>query len=80
MISWYTKETFFYRMVNLQLRSGNLASIWRLRLVIFEFAHQLREFSFEKEKNPHFLFRETVMARTELEMLKLSLGGQPLML
>jgi len=35
MITWYTKESFVYRMINNTLRKGRLLEIYYIRVLIF---------------------------------------------
>ena len=41
-IYWYTRDTFLYKMVNMALRTENIAVVWRLRFYIQDLYEQLK--------------------------------------
>ena len=42
-LQWYTRGTFFFKMVNMALRTENIVVIWRLRFYIQDLHEQLKQ-------------------------------------
>ena len=50
-IYWYTRDTFLYKMVNMALRTENVAIVWRLRFYIQDLYQQLKRVHAEQKQN-----------------------------
>jgi tetratricopeptide (TPR) repeat protein len=64
-ISWYTRESFIYKMVNKSFREGNFLSIFYLRYFIKNLCTEINDI-----KNgyvPEYVYRATLMSKNELE-------------
>ena len=62
VISWYTRETFFYRTVNTALRSDNIHMMFLLRLYIFDIQQQLEKYQCQNRLK---VYRYQTMSKDE---------------
>ena len=63
-ISWYTRDTFLYKMVNMALRTENIVVVWRLRFFIQDMYRQLQRL--HKEQKEAFIGMYAAMIRGDL--------------
>ena len=70
VINWYTKESFFYRMINNTLRSSNPINIFKLRLPIFFLNKALVKLSKGEPAFPKTIFCGTIINKAEFELWK----------
>ena len=76
-ISWYTRETFLYKLINQALRTEDVEQLYTFRFYIADLSTRLTQ-EFEKikggvEKNVR-LYRGANLSKDELERLKTSEG------
>jgi len=67
---WYTRESFFYRIINSALRSEDIHRIFLLRSFIFDIQQQLQK---HQCNEPLTVFRSQIMSTNELIILKKSI-------
>jgi len=68
----YTRESFFYSMLNNALRKDNLLDIFELRYPIYLLNKSLNEI--EVKSNPKILYRGTKYNKKEFEVLNQHIG------
>ncbi|CAF1418416.1 unnamed protein product [Adineta steineri] len=68
---WYTKETFFYKILNAALRTQNIHMIFLFRAFIYDIYRQLQE---SQSKRPLQVYRSQLMSSDELDSLKNNIG------
>ncbi len=59
IITWYTKESFLYRMINNTIRSQSLTDIFLIRYIIYMLDAQLRNCKNEEYYYTKKLYRGT---------------------
>ena len=68
---WYTRDAFFYRIMNKALRVQNIEMLFLLRSYIFDIYHQLR---FYQLKTSIRVYRWQLMGKEEIYSLKRGIG------
>ena len=68
---WYTRESFFYRTINLALRSNNIHMMFLLRSYIYDIQQQLQKHQFNGAIT---VYRSQIMSKNELDIFKRSNG------
>jgi tetratricopeptide (TPR) repeat protein len=68
---WYTRESFFYKILNAALRSQNIHIIFLFRECISDIHHQLEKY---QSKNILQVYRSQLMSRDEVDNLKKYIG------
>ena len=68
---WYTRESFLYRSLNKALRIQNIDLLYLFRFFMRDIAEQLR---CHRCSSPMQLYRGQIIAKTELNALKNSIG------
>jgi hypothetical protein len=63
-IYWYTRDTFLYKMVNMALRTENIAVIWRLRFYIQDLYQQLKRLHAEQKQISTGMYDDMNLDRT----------------
>ena len=66
-LQWYTRESFFYRVLNKALRTQNIELLFLLRSVICDIGQQLQS---HRSKSPLHVYRGQLMSRDELNSLR----------
>jgi len=69
IINWYTKESYFYNMLNENFRHSNFSNLFRLRYPIFELKNALSKYKINENKKPEFLYRATKINESDLNLL-----------
>ncbi|CAF1570505.1 unnamed protein product [Rotaria magnacalcarata] len=68
---WYSRESFFYNVLNRALRNENIHIIFLFREFISDIYHQLKEY---QVKTPITTYRCQLMSSDELKTMKASVG------
>ncbi|CAF3912977.1 unnamed protein product, partial [Adineta steineri] len=68
---WYTRESFFYKILNAALRTQNIHMIFLFRAFIYDIYHQLQ---YDQAKDPLQVYRSQLMSVDELDSLKNNIG------
>ena len=68
---WYTRESFFYRILNKALRTQNIELLFLLRSFIFDIGQQLQ---YHQSKSRLRVFRGQLMSRDEMNSLRKHIG------
>lgn len=68
---WYTRQSFFYKTLNVALRTQDIHMIVLFRAVIVDIYHQLQK---NQAKNPLRVYRSQLMSSDELDHLKQKTG------
>jgi len=71
VLSWYTRESFFYKILNAALRTQNIHMIFLLRVFIVDIHHQLQKY---QAKCLLRVYRSQRMSSDELDDLKNYIG------
>jgi hypothetical protein len=77
-IYWYTRETFFYRIINRILRTRNLNSVFKLRLVITDLISELKAAQLNAHSiidYPLTVYRGQIMGSEDITLLKSAIGN-----
>ncbi|CAF4259660.1 unnamed protein product, partial [Rotaria sordida] len=77
-ISWYTKDTFLYRIINKALRTKNLSLIYKFRFIIKDLHNQLtlaHNQQFVPNSNSITTYRGQLLKQDELNTLKENVHG-----
>jgi hypothetical protein len=74
IITWYTKHTFFYSMLNNTLRGDDIVSIFSLRYPIYLMNKKLNELK-NPEVLPEYLYRGAKFHKSESLVLKNQIGN-----
>jgi len=69
LIEWYTKESYFYYLLNNTLRKNNLINIFRMRYIIHEMKNALLKFNITEKDRPEMLYRASLIHEDELILL-----------
>ncbi|CAF1271683.1 unnamed protein product [Adineta steineri] len=70
-LSWYTRESFFYKTLNAALRKENIHMIYLYRSFIIDIQNQLEN---HQCQCPNRVYRSQLMSTDELKHLKSSIG------
>ena len=70
-LQWYTRESFFYRILNKALRTQNIELLFLLRSFIFDIGQQLQ---YHQSKSRLRVFRGQLMSRDEMNSLREHVG------
>ncbi|CAF4138303.1 unnamed protein product, partial [Adineta steineri] len=68
---WYTKESFFYKVLNAALRTQNIHMMFLFRSFIYDIYRQLQK---SQSKHPLQVYRCQLMSNDELNSLKQNIG------
>ncbi|CAF0877888.1 unnamed protein product [Adineta steineri] len=68
---WYTKESFFYKILNAALRTQNIHMMFLFRSFIYDIYRQLQKY---QSKHPLQVYRCQLMSNDELNSLKQNIG------
>ncbi|CAF2895311.1 unnamed protein product [Rotaria sp. Silwood2] len=71
VLSWYTRESFFYKTLNAALRTQNIHMIFLFRKFISDIQHQLQ---YGQVKSPLRVYRSQMMSNDELDILQRHIG------
>jgi hypothetical protein len=78
VIDWYTRDTFFYVLLNKTLRTEkNLNNIFKLRLIIPDLISELRRIQSDYHEMTHYppiVYRGQQMTKQELQQIKSHVG------
>ncbi|CAF3234448.1 unnamed protein product [Rotaria sp. Silwood2] len=82
-IEWYTKDSFFYRLLNGALRSENFEVIYKFRSFIADLHQQLKtmhqtyvdQLFSSADKNVFEVYRGQLLPKSEFEKLKQNING-----
>ncbi|CAF1371145.1 unnamed protein product, partial [Rotaria sp. Silwood1] len=82
-IEWYTKDSFFYRLLNGALRSENFEVIYKFRSFIADLHQQLKtmhqnyvdQLFSSTDKNVFEVYRGQLLPKREFEKLKKNING-----
>jgi len=69
LINWYTKESYFYSLLNNTLRENNITSIFRIRYIIQEMKNALLKFKVTEKDRPEMLYRASLIHEDEIKLL-----------
>jgi len=70
IVEWYSKECFFYRMLNNTLRDNNIISIFKIRLAIFYLDKNLHIMGEDIKNYPQKLYKGSEIEKHEFEFWK----------
>ncbi|CAF0912161.1 unnamed protein product [Didymodactylos carnosus] len=75
-ITWYTRDSFVYRIVNRAIRTQDVDALIQLRYFIFDLCTLLKKTSDEQKQNrvSRILYRGLRLTDTEIEQLKANEG------
>jgi len=77
IVNWYTRESFFYKILNNCLRIATASSILYCRLALNDVERAIKEIYEEKSKNFNgLLFRGTYISSQEWEQLQQNVGKE----
>ncbi|CAF1463345.1 unnamed protein product [Adineta ricciae] len=71
VLSWYTKETFFYKTLNTCLRKQNIHMMFLFHEYLSDINQQLKQY---QSKDSITVYRGQMMSNEELERIKSSMG------
>ena len=68
---WYTRDSFFYKVLNKALRVQNIEILFLFRSYVSDIYHQLQYYQL---KTPMRIYRSQLMAKEEIDSLKKNVG------
>ena len=71
---WYTRESFFYRVLNEALRVQDIHMLFLFRSFILDINHRMKELNQSQSHSPLRLYRGQLMSRDELQSLENYIG------
>ena len=74
IINWYTKETFFYPLLNNTFKNDDWTNLFELRYPIYLLNQRLKEEQKKQKSIPENLYKGTKLSKDQLEVFKSNIG------